>query len=184
MCRPLPPHNPTSIETDPVLPTQTGNLPSSLGSINDKLVQICHGAPGLLLLLSHMLPSLTNLTRPTLEEGHKALVAAADCGECDDCDDRAAADWGECDDSDDIRSSYTDATRWLAVWSRGLLTKGVGLCHGISGNGLALLSAWRATKSQRMLDRAKLFALFAAESWERLLNVPDNPLVREQSAIG
>lgn len=129
--------------------SKTGNLPSSLGSINDKLVQICHGAPGLLLLLSHMLPSLTNLTRPTLEEGHKALVAAADC-----------------------------------VWSRGLLTKGVGLCHGISGNGLALLSAWRATKSQRMLDRAKLFALFAAESWERLLNVPDNPLSLYEGLAG
>ena len=31
------------------------------------------------------------------------------------------------------------------VWKRGLLKKGVGLCHGIGGNGLALFSLYRAT---------------------------------------
>ena len=34
------------------------------------------------------------------------------------------------------------------VWRRGLLKKGVGLCHGIGGNGLALYSLYRATSDE------------------------------------
>ena len=34
------------------------------------------------------------------------------------------------------------------VWKRGLLKKGVGLCHGIGGNGLALYSIYRATSDE------------------------------------
>ena len=34
------------------------------------------------------------------------------------------------------------------VWKRGLLKKGLGLCHGIGGNGLALYSLYRATSDQ------------------------------------
>ena len=32
------------------------------------------------------------------------------------------------------------------VWKRGLLKKGLGLCHGIGGNGLALKSLYNVTR--------------------------------------
>ena len=33
------------------------------------------------------------------------------------------------------------------VWKRGLLKKGLGLCHGIGGNGLALKSLYNVTRA-------------------------------------
>jgi hypothetical protein len=47
-----------------------------------------------------------------------------------------------------------DATTFLAaarragevVWERGLLKKGPGLCHGVAGNGYALLALYKATQ--------------------------------------
>jgi hypothetical protein len=32
------------------------------------------------------------------------------------------------------------------TWRRGLLAKGPGLCHGVAGNGYALLSVYRCTR--------------------------------------
>ena len=49
------------------------------------------------------------------------------------------------------------------VWERGLLRKGPGLCHGVSGNGYALLAVWRATRDPVWLQRARRFAAFVAE---------------------
>ena len=43
------------------------------------------------------------------------------------------------------------------VWERGLLLKGLGLCHGIAGNAYAFLTLWRFTRKQLYLDRAKAF---------------------------
>ena len=53
--------------------------------------------------------------------------------------------------------------------------QGVGLCHGISGNGYALLSHARATGDERQLRRALRFAQFAADHWKELYAVPDAP---------
>lgn len=53
--------------------------------------------------------------------------------------------------------------------------QGVGLCHGISGSGYALLSHARATGDGRQLRRALLFAQFAANHWQELYAVPDAP---------
>lgn len=61
------------------------------------------------------------------------------------------------------------------VWQRGLLRKGVGLCHGIAGSGYALLSHARATGDAQQLRRAQQFALFAAQHWQQLYPVPDAP---------
>mmetsp|Transcript_45275 Transcript_45275/g.70989 ORF Transcript_45275/g.70989 Transcript_45275/m.70989 type:complete len:214 (+) Transcript_45275:872-1513(+) len=47
------------------------------------------------------------------------------------------------------------------VFSRGLLRKGFGICHGVGGNGLALLSLYRSTGSDRHLGRAQRFGMFA-----------------------
>lgn len=44
------------------------------------------------------------------------------------------------------------------VWHRGLLRKGVGMCHGVSGHGLLFLAHYRATQDRRSLARACLFA--------------------------
>ena len=49
------------------------------------------------------------------------------------------------------------------VWQRGLLKKGLGLCHGISGNGYAFLSAYRATQNVTFYQQAQAFGLYAAQ---------------------
>jgi len=72
------------------------------------------------------------------------------------------------------------------VMQRGLLTKGFGICHGISGNALALLALHRDVGSEEALEKAKQFALFsiqpscagetdAAEVKRRLMAAPDRP---------
>lgn len=49
------------------------------------------------------------------------------------------------------------------VWQRGLLRKGVSLCHGVAGNGYALLSAHKATGQDAFLQQAQAFGHFAAQ---------------------
>lgn len=44
------------------------------------------------------------------------------------------------------------------VWQRGLLAKGNGLCHGITGNAYCFLALYRATKEELYLYRALRFA--------------------------
>eukprot|EP00933_Yihiella_yeosuensis_P076560 TRINITY_DN86397_c0_g1_i1.p1 TRINITY_DN86397_c0_g1~~TRINITY_DN86397_c0_g1_i1.p1 ORF type:complete len:403 (+),score=63.61 TRINITY_DN86397_c0_g1_i1:41-1249(+) len=63
-----------------------------------------------------------------------------------------------------------------AIWLRGLLCeKGLGLCHGIPGNGYSLLAIYRATGQDIWLRRAIHFGLFAAEHEEELLPLADRP---------
>ncbi|CAJ1450426.1 unnamed protein product [Effrenium voratum] len=59
------------------------------------------------------------------------------------------------------------------VWVRGLLKKGPGLCHGISGNGFALLSLCPTGEVWR--HRALHFASFAIEHRDELLPLADRP---------
>lgn len=62
------------------------------------------------------------------------------------------------------------------LMQRGLLrNKGVGLCHGISGNAYALLSIGRATNEYVWIQNAKLFAHFALEHFQDLALIPDHP---------
>ena len=113
----------------------SGNFPSSADSHSDRLVQWCHGAPGLALLL-------TRLHAVTAEP--KYLQAALDAGE--------------------------------VVWQRGLLKKGVGLCHGIAGNGYVFLALYGTTKEEAQLKRAYHFAHFClTEHRQRLFDQPDKP---------
>jgi lantibiotic modifying enzyme len=53
--------------------------------------------------------------------------------------------------------------------------QGVGLCHGISGNGYALLAMARATGQPHYLRAARAFALYAAQHWQQLYDTPDRP---------
>ena len=55
------------------------------------------------------------------------------------------------------------------VWSRGLLKKSVGLCHGAAGNGYCFLSMYRATGSEVHLSRALAFAKFVVCNWQEML---------------
>jgi hypothetical protein len=45
------------------------------------------------------------------------------------------------------------------VWRKGLLLKGNGICHGITGNAYVLHSLFRATKDDKWLHRAYNFCL-------------------------
>lgn len=40
------------------------------------------------------------------------------------------------------------------VWQRGLLTKGYGICHGVSGNAYSFLCAYNLTGKEKYLHRA------------------------------
>ena len=58
------------------------------------------------------------------------------------------------------------------VWRRGLLVKGKGLCHGVSGNAYLFLWLFRVTSDQKHLWRAVQFANFswsdeAAAMWKQ-----------------
>lgn len=61
------------------------------------------------------------------------------------------------------------------LWERGLLLKGVGLCHGIGGNALAFLSMYRHAKQVVYLERARVFAALGLRLLPHLLRVPDRP---------
>jgi lantibiotic modifying enzyme len=51
---------------------------------------------------------------------------------------------------------YLQAAKACAdvIWSRGLLKKGFGLCHGISGNAYAFLAMYKLTDDQAYLYKA------------------------------
>lgn len=62
------------------------------------------------------------------------------------------------------------------------------MCHGISGNGYALLCLFRATGEQQYLRAARGFALYGADHWRELYEGPDRPAslfeVREVGTVG
>ncbi|CAE7233277.1 LANCL1 [Symbiodinium natans] len=74
------------------------------------------------------------------------------------------------------------------VWQRGLILKGLGLCHGIAGNAYAFLSLYRADRDSRHLARAQAFAAMMQQpeiqeairrqpdSQRLVRGVPDSPL--------
>jgi len=77
----------------------TGNFPSSVPPERDRLVQVCHGAPGVinsLLSIREYFPALEDKINRAIDKGRECVL------------------------------------------ERGLLTKEPCLCHGISGNALAL----------------------------------------------
>jgi len=88
--------------------------------------------------------------------------------------------------------TFLDRARELAVgviWQRGILRKGVGLCHGISGNAYSLLSLARpppnstsesesedtVTARTSWMQRTCHFAATGMERLSRLENIPDHP---------
>ncbi len=51
------------------------------------------------------------------------------------------------------------------VWKAGPLEKGVSLCHGTAGSGLALLRTFERTKDEMWFDRAKALAMHVTEQY-------------------
>jgi hypothetical protein len=58
---------------------------------------------------------------------------------------------------------------------RGLLRKGLGLCHGVAGNGYALLAHARAFGDAASLRRAAAFASWGAAHITSLESIPGAP---------
>lgn len=114
----------------------SGNLPPAAEApSDDSLVQWCHGATGLVMVLVRAAAALN------APEYLEAAAAAAE-----------------------------------VVWQRGLLTKGLGLCHGVAGNGYAFLTLHRATDDPRWHHAALSFARFMlTEEGRALHDVPDRP---------
>jgi hypothetical protein len=54
------------------------------------------------------------------------------------------------------------------TWRAGPLAKGPGLCHGTAGNGYAFLKLFERTQDEVWLDRARAFAMHAADQVERM----------------
>lgn len=52
--------------------TKDGNLPSSIESGHSHLVQFCHGAPGLVLLLTEAVKTFADREKPWLEKATSA----------------------------------------------------------------------------------------------------------------
>ncbi|CAJ0572591.1 unnamed protein product, partial [Mesorhabditis spiculigera] len=81
----------------------------------------------------------------------------------------------------EARDNYLEALLRAGelIWTEGLLKKGPGLCHGISGNAYALLSIWirnTHTQDQKWLDRARCFALLMMDDEIRhQQRTPDSP---------
>jgi len=165
------------------------NLRSSVDSRGgDRLVQWCHGAPGLLMLLAQALPYVeknahlaqTPSTPPsqwsgTTEQGEGQRHPPRH----DDSTRRAHNGYlsGEL-----IRDAMEECAQ--VVWERGLLTKGAGLCHGIAGNAYAFLSCYRATKARKFHRMAAAFAIFLAQRWRDLSEVPDRPYSMYEGLAG
>ncbi|CAH8539517.1 unnamed protein product [Schistosoma rodhaini] len=62
-----------------------------------------------------------------------------------------------------------------AVWTRGLLHKGCGLCHGSAGSGFALLEIYQTTQDPKYLYRAIKFAEWCTEYSKNATRIADRP---------
>ena len=53
-------------------------------------------------------------------------------------------------------SKYLEAARDCAevIWHRGILKKGYGICHGVTGNAYAFLAMYQLTKDEKYYYRA------------------------------
>lgn len=70
------------------------------------------------------------------------------------------------------------------IWRRGLLCKGYSLCHGIAGNGYALLSLFQTTKDVKYLHRACKFVEWCFSYDEYTSRKPDHPLSLYEGIVG
>ena len=71
------------------------------------------------------------------------------------------------------------------VWNKGLLKKGPGICHGVSGNGYVHLLLYRMTKDKKHLGRAiKFYEFMYTEQFKRYARQPDCPFSLYEGLAG
>lgn len=71
------------------------------------------------------------------------------------------------------------------IWSRGLLKKGPGICHGVAGNGYAFLLLYRLTEHPKHLHRALSFAKFMqTDQFVNEARTPDCPFSLYEGVAG
>lgn len=101
------------------LPMSTPPFPSKAAR-SSPLLQLCHGSPGLLLLLAYARRNETFTLKHWKVDWDKALDLAS-----------------------------------LRIWEQGLLSKGLGVCHGIAGNALpwVLLATTKGSDDRDALSR-------------------------------
>lgn len=191
--------------------TDTANLKSSIGSDRDLLVQWCHGAPGLVPLICwavdlhrekalayaqyqrHQQGSLSSENgllpedRPTQEEQHRQKQRQQQEQHMPNLYRRHSSTSADAELKS--RENLGFFMVWLdtmgnITWQRGLLCKGLGVCHGIGGNGMALLCAYNSSGNPRWLRRALLFALEGIIRHLQLLHLPDRPWSLFEGASG
>ncbi|GFS57690.1 glutathione S-transferase LANCL1 [Trichonephila inaurata madagascariensis] len=75
-------------------------------------------------------------------------------------------------------SKYLESARRCSdvIWQRGLLKKGYGICHGVSGNGYAQLRLFQVTREAKYLYRAVKFAEWCFDYGKHGCRTPDRPL--------
>uniref|UniRef100_A0A2R5LDA0 Putative lanthionine synthetase c-like protein 1 n=1 Tax=Ornithodoros turicata TaxID=34597 RepID=A0A2R5LDA0_9ACAR len=73
--------------------------------------------------------------------------------------------------------AYLSGARRCAdvIWSRGLLKKGYGICHGVSGNGYAFLRMFQHTGNAKYLHRAAKFCEWCFDYGQHNCRTPDRP---------
>ncbi|XP_076326170.1 lanC-like protein 2 isoform X2 [Tachypleus tridentatus] len=62
------------------------------------------------------------------------------------------------------------------IWKRGLLQKGYGICHGVSGNAYAFLLLFQLTHEEKYTYRAVKFAEWCYDYGKHGCRIPDRPL--------
>ncbi|XP_013785557.1 lanC-like protein 2 [Limulus polyphemus] len=62
------------------------------------------------------------------------------------------------------------------IWKRGLLQKGYGICHGVSGNAYAFLLLFQLTHEEKYAYRAVKFAEWCYDYGKHGCRTPDRPL--------
>ncbi|CAH0559452.1 unnamed protein product [Brassicogethes aeneus] len=75
-------------------------------------------------------------------------------------------------------TNYLDSCKLISelIWSKGLLKKGPGICHGVAGNGYVFLLLYRLTMNVKYLHRAICFYRFMeTEQFKKDSRVPDYP---------
>ncbi|EGG14922.1 lantibiotic synthetase component C-like protein [Cavenderia fasciculata] len=117
---------------------ESGNFPTRPDNTNDRLVQFCHGAPGVI---------------PTLLKAHSFFKD----------------------------SKYLECAKISSdvIWKYGLLTKGTGLCHGISGNAYSFLLIYKESKDEKDISylwkTIEFIKLATSQSILKQQSQPDNP---------
>ncbi|XP_014482448.1 PREDICTED: lanC-like protein 1 isoform X2 [Dinoponera quadriceps] len=70
------------------------------------------------------------------------------------------------------------------IWQRGLLTKGYGICHGVSGNAYAFLHLFQHTQDIKYLYRACRFAEWCFHYGTHQCRAPDRPFSMFEGLAG